>query len=51
MGLGDMGRKDTGTGDLGDQRREMWGLGTWDARPRGLGDVINKQYLIFTTNV
>ena len=51
MGLRDMGRKDAGTRGLGHQRREMWGLGTWDARPRGLRNVINKQYLIFTTNV
>ena len=57
VGLGDSGtrgRGDAGTrgrGDVGTWGRGTWGrgdAGTWDA---GLGDVINKQHLIFSLNL
>ena len=40
-GRGTWGRRDVGLGNAGD-------AGTWDA---GLGDVINKQHLIFSLNL
>ena len=44
MGLGDVG--------LGDVGRETWGRGTRGLRDtQGLGNVINKQHLVFALNL
>ena len=59
MGLGTRGLGDFGTWDSGTWGRGTWGrgdvglgnagdAGTWDL---GLGDVINKQHLIFSQNL
>ena len=53
-GTWDLGREDSGTSGRGTRGRGDVGLGnagdvgTWDA---GLGDVINKQHLIFSLNL
>ena len=47
MGLGDVGLGDVGLGDVGLGDSGTRGLGNaW-----GLGDVLNKQYLIFVLNL
>ena len=59
MGLGDVGTRGRGTRGLGTRRRgysetwdsETWDSETWDSEKWVLGDVINKQYLIFALNL